>query len=92
MTCKLCPVALVVFSALAGGSLVALTQPDGSTSPHKSNAQPGKPTGNDPEHPLTNMTQPGGPDMKAMQEVMKQMQELAAPGPNHKFFEKWVDK
>jgi hypothetical protein len=92
MPCKLCTFALAGLAALAGGSLVALTQPDASTITHKSNAQPGKPTGNDPEHPGTNMPQSPSADAKAMQDMMKQMQELAAPGPNHKFFENWVGK
>lgn len=95
MKCALCPVALVALSALAGGSLVALTQPDGTA--HKSvappaNNRPGQP-GGDPAHPLTSMpgNQPNGaqPDM---QEMMKQMQEKLKPGPNMKYLEGWIGK
>jgi hypothetical protein len=96
MKCPLCPVALVVLSALAGGSLVALTQPDSTTTSHQSQNKPGKDRpgqpGGDGQHPLTNMPNPdkaaaAQPDM---QDMMQQMQALLKPGPNHKFFEKWV--
>lgn len=97
MKCALCPVALVVLSALAGGSLVALTQPDGTT--HKSQPKPGADRpgqpGGDPAHPLTNMpNQPKSPPQGQpdMQELMKQMQEKLQPGPNIKFIEKWIGK
>jgi Protein of unknown function (DUF1579) len=95
MKCALCPVALVALSALAGGSLVALTQPDGTahkSQPTPAKDRPGQP-GGDPAHPLTNMPNSDGPKGQPdMQEAMKQAQERLKPGPNIKFLENWIGK
>jgi hypothetical protein len=92
MKYTLCPIALISLSALAAGSLMALSQPGGSGTTHKSGNQPGGPKGNDPEHPGTNMQDAGKPGADPIKQMQEMMAALNAPGPNSKFLEKWVGR
>src|SRR4051812_16826858 len=89
MKCLLCPVALVALSALALGSLVALTQPDATT--HKSTGQPGRDQpgkpGGTPDKPLTGMSNEAG-----MQDGMDAWMASMKPGPNHERLGKLIGK
>ncbi|HYE62629.1 MAG TPA: DUF1579 domain-containing protein [Phycisphaerales bacterium] len=75
MKCTLCPAALIGLSLLAGGSLIALAQPEKSGAPAK-----GQPEKAQPDHQMQ-------PDMAKM---MAAMEAASTPGANHKLLEQWI--